>query len=197
VVDRRVLAAGDAESAPLLEGDRSDEDAAKRAGDVAVECGELSQLGREREHPLAHRDGREDAIDDVSGGVRHAAGSAARTETATLATEGDEQISAAVVAMESQEAVCEDAAREIAAERLLNVARQAARVILPGVIEEGLEVVANQGVENRFRRTMREVAEGRLVGAPPDRVGRCELPLVREHGARCMAIAVPRTGRRI
>jgi hypothetical protein len=32
--------------------------------------------------------------------------------------EGDEQISAAVVAMESQKAVCEDAAREVVAERL-------------------------------------------------------------------------------
>ncbi len=65
-----------------------------------------------------------------SGGVCHPAGSAARTETPTLATEGDKQISAAVVAMESQKAVCEDAAHEVLAERLLDVARQTARRIL-------------------------------------------------------------------
>jgi hypothetical protein len=123
----------------VLEGGRFDEDATERASDVGAERGESTKLEWEREHPLPHGDGGKDAVDEVRGGVRHAASSAARAETAPLAAEGDEEIAAAVVAMETQEAVREDAAREVVAERLLDVARQTARVVHASVIEEGLE----------------------------------------------------------
>jgi hypothetical protein len=150
---------------------------------------------REREDPLAHGDGRQDAIDEVRGGVRHAASSAAWADASALATEGDEEVAAAVVAVASQEAMGEDAARKVAAERLLDVVRKTARVILPGMIEEGLEVVANEGVENGLRRVARDVVGGRLAVAPPDGVHRCCRGAAREHGAGRLAIAVPRAGR--
>jgi hypothetical protein len=102
------------------------------------------------------------AVDEVRRGVRHAASSAARADA--LATEGDEGIAAAVVAMETHEAVREDAACEVVEERLIDVARQSARVVQPGVIEEGLEMLAHDRVEDGVGRAARDVGRGGAVG---------------------------------
>jgi len=50
-----------------------------------------------REHPLAHRQGREDVIDQVGGGLRHAPGVARGADAAPLAGEGHQEIVAAPV----------------------------------------------------------------------------------------------------
>jgi hypothetical protein len=174
----------------LLQGDCLDEDASERAGDVGPERGELTELEREREHPLSHGDGGEDAIDEVRGGVRPAASSAARADAAALATEGDEEIPTAVVAMESQEAVGEEAAGEVIAERLLDVARQTARVVLAGMIEEGLEIVADDRVEDGVGRAARDIACGGLPSARSAHNRRCGSG-AREHGAGHFASSMP------
>ncbi|MFT3771733.1 MAG: hypothetical protein QM820_40510 [Minicystis sp.] len=193
VVDRGVLAARDVGGPALLPGDSFDEDAAERTRDVGAEGSELAELERQREHPLAHRDRGEDAIDEVRGGVRHAASSAARADASALATEGDEEIPATVVAVESQEAVSEDAAREVVEERLLDVARQSARVVLPGVIEEGLEMIAHDRVEDGVGRAARDVGRGGGSGARSASDGRYGSG-AREHGAARFAISVPIAG---
>jgi hypothetical protein len=58
----------------------------------------------------------------VGRGGAHAAGVAGRANTATLAREGDEQVSAAVTAASSEESVSVDAALEVRAQLLLDVA---------------------------------------------------------------------------
>jgi hypothetical protein len=63
-----------------------------------------------REHPLADRNLGQNAVDEVCGGVGHAAAAAGGTKAAPLARKGDEAIVAAVVAVQAQEAVGEDAA---------------------------------------------------------------------------------------
>jgi hypothetical protein len=120
-------------------------------------------------------------------------GGAARADAAALAAEGDEEIAAAVVAVETQEAVGEDAAREVIAERLLEVARQTARVALAGVLEEGFDVVANESVENRHHRAARDVACGGPPSARSAGDRRCGSG-AREHGAGRFAISVPNAG---
>ena len=183
VVDRCVPAAGDAGGSFLLERDRLDEDAAERTGDVGAERGKAAKLERERENPLAHRHRREDAVDDVGGGVGHATRGAARADASTLAREGDEKIAVTRVAMETEESVGEHAAREVGTEGLLDVPRQSALVALTGVDEECFEVVAHDRVEDRLRRPTRSVG---VLGR-----ARSRRRIASRHEAGDWAIAMP------
>ena len=124
--------------------------------DVGAERGKAAKLERERENPLAHRHLGEDAVDEVGGGVGHAS-AAARADASTLARKGDEEIVAARVAMEAEEALGEHAAREVGTEGLLDVPRQSALIALTGVDEECFEVVVHDRVEDRLRRPTRSV----------------------------------------
>ena len=60
--------------------------------------------------------------------------------------------------MEAEKAMREDAALEIGAKCLLDIAWEAAIAGLADVREEGLQVIAHDGVEHGLRRTMRHVA---------------------------------------
>ena len=64
---------------------------------------------------------------------------------------------AARVAARPHKAVREDAALQVRAELVLDIAGQAALVLLAGVREKGLEVVANERVEGRLRRSTRGI----------------------------------------
>ncbi len=59
---------------------------------------------------------RDDVVGQMRCGLDHAPGSAGRTNTATLAGVGDEEVEPAVGAAGAGKAVCEDTAFEIAAE---------------------------------------------------------------------------------
>jgi hypothetical protein len=89
---------------------------------------------------------REDAIDEVRGGVGHAPAAAGRTETTSLAREGDEAIVAAGVAVEPQEAVSKDSAPEVRAQLLLDEARRRA-IAFACARQEGLELFTDDRVE--------------------------------------------------
>jgi hypothetical protein len=86
-------------------------------------------------------------------GVRHPAPRAARTDAATEAGERHEEIVAALIAVRADESVREHAAAEVAAELLLDVARERRLVGLARMSEEGLEVTSNDRVQNRLRRS--------------------------------------------
>jgi hypothetical protein len=100
----RVLVARDLGRALVLDGDGLDEDAAEGAGDVRAERRQSSKLEGEREHPLAHGNRGQDAVDEVRGGVGHPAPGAARAQSSALACQRDEQVPPVVVAMGSQQA---------------------------------------------------------------------------------------------
>lgn len=76
----------------------------------------VAQPFREREHPLPHRQGGKDVIDQMGGGFDHAPSGARRADASALAGVGDDEIVAAVGAAGTGKAVGEDAAVEVAAE---------------------------------------------------------------------------------
>jgi hypothetical protein len=143
--------------------DRVDKEARHRAEHVGLEGRERAQLEREREDELANRHVRDDAVDEMRRGVRHAPAGATRACAALLARERDEQIVTAVIAPAVNEAVSEDTAAKVAAELLLDVARERPGVRLARPSQKGLEVVANDRVERRLRGPARCVGrrEGR------------------------------------
>jgi hypothetical protein len=147
------------------------------------ERGQAAKLEREREHPLAHGHRRQDAVDDAGAGVGHAPPGAARADAAALAGEGDEEVALTGVAVKTEESVGEYSAREVGAEGLLDVARQAAFIALAGVGEERFEVVAHDRVEDRLRRPARGVVV--LGRAPSPR------RLALRHRPGGLAIGVP------
>ena len=71
---------------------------------------EVAQPLGHREHPLAHRQGREDVIDQVGGGLGHAPGVARGAECSPFARKGDQEIMPAVRTSGAGEAIGKDAA---------------------------------------------------------------------------------------
>ena len=82
---------------------------------------------------------RQHVVHSVRGGVAHPAGAAARADATAFTGEGNKQIPAAVASVEAEKAMREDAALEVGAKRLLDVAGEAPIVGLAGVREEGLQ----------------------------------------------------------
>jgi len=74
-----------------------------------------------------------------------------------MTREGDEEIVATLVAVRAREALAKVAARQIRAQLLLDVAGQAALVVLARVGDERFEVLADELVEDRFCRAARQV----------------------------------------
>ena len=95
------------------------------AGAKNVQCGAencqiafqaiVQPLGH-REHPLAHRQARDDMVGQMRGGLRHTAGGAGWVDAATLARVGDQEVVPALGVTGACKAVGEDAAVEVAAE---------------------------------------------------------------------------------
>ena len=84
-----------------------------------------AQLVRKGEHPLARAHGRQHALHQVLGLVRHAPADAARAEGALLAAEGHQAALRAVVTAGAGEAVPQHAAAQVAAQRLDHEGRRA------------------------------------------------------------------------
>jgi hypothetical protein len=89
---------------------------------------------------------RQDAIDEVRGGVGHAPAAAGGTEATPLAREGDEAIVAAGVAVEPKETVGKDPAPEVRAQLLLDEAGRRA-IAFACARQEGLELFPDDRVE--------------------------------------------------
>ena len=94
------------------------EDAQHSAGDRGVvvqegsDAGHRAKRGRNGEHPLAHGKRRQDVIDEVGGGLDHAASVAGGTHAAALATERDQEIVTTAGAAGASEAVRQNAATQ-------------------------------------------------------------------------------------
>ena len=104
---------------------------------------------RQREHPLAHGNVRQDVIDEVGGLLRHAAAATARTETASLARERHQALEGAVLAPNPCEASAERSARQELAELALDEAGKSAAVgAVGGLAQEGFQVLAHDAMED-------------------------------------------------
>lgn len=132
-------------------------------------------VDRRREHPLTHGNGRYDAIDDVRCGVCHASACAARTQTACLARECDEQVVLARVAAGAQKPALEDPAAQIRAKLVAHVFRNRSVVRVARVFEERLEMFAHDAMKQRVLRPARTIrtCEDSHARASACRVPRC------------------------
>ncbi len=92
--------------------DGAHEEAEHRARERAVVGQAVAQGKGQRQHPLPHGDLGQHAVDEVCGGVGHAAAAARRAEAAALAREGHDALASAGVAAYAHEAVGEDPQRE-------------------------------------------------------------------------------------
>ena len=121
-----------------------------------------------REHPLADRDFGQNAVDEVCRGLGHAVAATTRAKAPAFAREGDEAVEAAIVAVQAQEAMGEDAAAQEGMELLLD---EAGHGLLASLCarQEGLEFLPDDVVEDALFGAMSCV--GALRTSAP-RVGR-------------------------
>ena len=82
----------------------------------------MRERDRKREHPLAHRHPRDDAVDQVRSGLRHAPRPAGGAKPAPLTGEGHQLL---MRALQAQKAVGEDAAFEKGIELIFDEVGQA------------------------------------------------------------------------
>ncbi|CAN5822684.1 hypothetical protein BH23GEM6_BH23GEM6_26630 [soil metagenome] len=97
--------------------DAAKQDAAHIAGEARVVGQDGADPLRQREHPLADGQRRQDMVGEVDGHLHHAARVAGGTGAAALAGEGHQPLG---VAADAGEAVGEDAAAEVGAEVVLD-----------------------------------------------------------------------------
>ena len=131
----------------------ADGDAEDRAAELVVPGEEVAHAVGQAEHPLAHRDVREDVIDQVCRLLRHAAAATTRTEAASFAREGHEALVGAVVAPHAREASAERAAGQELPELALDETGKAPAVGAVGdLAQERFQVVADDAMEDRALR---------------------------------------------
>ncbi len=109
-----------------------------------------------REHPLADRDFGQNAVDQVCRGLRHAVAAATWAKAPAFAREGYEAVEAAIVAVQAQEAMGEDAAAQEGLELLLDEAGHGLSARLRAR-QEGLEFLLDDVVEDALFGAMPRV----------------------------------------
>ena len=119
----------------------------------------------QREHPLAHRNARQHAIDHVCGSALHPSRRAGRTDPAALAGERNLQLVAARDAADASESVGENATAQVSLELGHDEARQPAPILLD-LRQEGLEVPPDRLVQERLLRLPAAVARDASDGSP-------------------------------
>ena len=124
-----------------------------------------AQRNRQRQFPLAHRNMRDDVVDQVGSRLRHAPRAARGAKPASLAAEGDELVVAAIATAQAQEAVRQDAALKKRVELVLDELRQAGAGLL-GLGEEGLSVLLHQAVQRGLLGTVALVLDRRAIRRP-------------------------------
>jgi hypothetical protein len=120
---------------------------------------------RQRQHPLAHRNVRQDAIDQVRGSALHSSRRAGRTDPTGLARERDEQLVAAGDAAHASESVGENAAPEVSLEVGHDETGQPASVVLH-LRQERLEVPPDGFVQERRLRLATAISRSSSGGLP-------------------------------
>ena len=87
----------------------------------AVALHEVAQPLWYRQHPLAHRQARQNVIGQVRRCLHHALGVARRANATALAGEGHKVVVSAVITTGTRKAVRKDAALQVFAKRLATV----------------------------------------------------------------------------
>ncbi len=120
---RPVTVTGRARRSTKQSFDLFDEDSREGRDCVGPVSEGAAQPLRHGDHPLPHGNRRDDVIDEMGGGLRHVPAIAGWAHPAPLARERDDKPLAAARTERTAEPEAEDAALEIAAEFLLDVAR--------------------------------------------------------------------------
>ncbi len=171
----------DARATDIVGGHDFEEDASDCRQHVGTECHEAPKLEGKGQDPLAHRNVRYHAVDQVSRRVAHSTSGTTRTDAAIFAREGDQKIVAAAVAVTAHETARKDAAPHVVAKLVLDVARHGPFVSLACEREKGLEVLAHDVVQDgRFRPSRARWISG-------TRGGRAALVGARHCGGRLRA----------
>jgi len=131
--------------------DDPQQDMQDRAERLGIALQKVAQALRDRQHPLAYRQRREDLVHQMRRHLSHAPGVARGTQRAALARKRDQKIVSALPAPGAGEAVGEDAAFEAAAKLPLHVLRHAAAIVVPlaGERQVSLEMALHRAVQRR------------------------------------------------
>ena len=114
---------------------------------------------RDRQHPLAELDPGQNLIDHMGRGPDHAPRRAGRAEIPTLAGESDQEIVAAVRAIDPGESVSQDAAFQIVAVGGFDMERDRSLEITIRIdpAQIGFQIVSDSLVQQAVGRTTRTV----------------------------------------
>ncbi len=110
----------------------------------------LAQELGDGQHPLSDRQGWEDVIHQMGGGLGHASGIARGADATPLAGEGHQEIVAARGAAGAAEAIGQDAALQVASQLALHVAGYRVPIALAFARqrEVGLQVLLDEAIED-------------------------------------------------
>jgi hypothetical protein len=106
---------------------------------------------RPRQHPVADRDFRHDAVYETGGGIGHSPSTTRGAEPSAFARKGDQAVVAAAIAVYPDETSGEHAAVEVATQLSLHESRDRC-TLLTRMGEEGLELLADHFVEQCLLR---------------------------------------------
>ena len=120
----------------------------------------IAECVREREHPLAHGNMRQDVVDELRGAGGHATAATTRTKTAALAREGHERFGVTPLALKPREAAAPDATLQEPAELLLEERGEAGGIRAGGSGEKRLQVFAHHLMEHGAFGLAGRIAQG-------------------------------------
>jgi hypothetical protein len=145
---------------PALIGEEGTQKSSKDLrGEPRIPGAAIAQRIGKRQNPLPNGNFGQDMVDERSGSVRHPPPTTRRTESTSLAREGNEPIVSTRVAMDSQESVSEYAALEIRPNLSLHEPGNG-RALPSRPSQEGLELLADDFVEQGLFGFMAFVFDG-------------------------------------
>ena len=160
------------------------EHAQSSALEIGIAVQEIAQALGHRQHPLPHRQSRQDMIGEMCRRRDHAPGVARWTHAAPLARERDQEVVAALPAAGAGEAMGEDAAFQITAELTLDVGGYWVTIPLAGQREPRLEVFLDAAIEHALARAARPIPRRCAVPGPALDLHACPLcPASRRWGS--------------
>lgn len=134
--------------------ERPEQDVEHGPGGRRIPVQEVAETLRDRQHPLADRDGRDHVVGEVGSGRRHAPRVAGGTDAPALAGEGDQEVVAAAGTSGASEAVGQDPAPEVGTELGLHEIRDG--------VSEGIGLLGPGQI--RLQVTPHEPVQGRPLG---------------------------------
>ena len=140
-----------ARAATLVREERAQESAQYLAREPGIPGTAIPERVRQRQHPLAYRDFRNDVIDETGGGIGHSAPTTRGAEPSAFARKSQQPVVAAGIAVQSEKASSEDSAVEVGAQFALDEVGDR-RALFARIGKEGLEILSDNLVEQRLLR---------------------------------------------